>query len=144
MWNGFDLFYRNFQNLHAIVIYAMAVSDIAALHLMGNLHTCRAERTLLEQAEVLRQLCVSLVQATGLTVVGDYFHQFPSGGVTGTIVLAESHVALHTWPEDDYVTLDVFVCNLHQDNRDKAQRLFDALVAMFQSEDARLYRVERS
>jgi len=122
----------------------MPASEIAALHLMGNLHACTADPSLLEHAETLRPLCLSLVQAKGLTAVGDYFHQFPSGGVTGTVVLAESHVAIHTWPEDSYVTLDVFVCNMHQDNRDKAQRLFDALVAIFQAGDARVYRLERS
>ena len=55
----------------------------------------------------------------GLTEVGKFFHQFDGeGGVTGMIVLAESHMSLHTWPEKKYVTLDVYVCSFTQDNRE--------------------------
>jgi S-adenosylmethionine decarboxylase len=83
------------------------------------------------------------VAAAGLTVVGDYFHQFPGGGVTGTVVLAESHLAVHTWPESNYVTLDVFVCNMSCDNRAKARQLFDALVLAFLPGETRRYHLER-
>ena len=121
----------------------MPSSEIAAVHLMGNLHACAAARPLLEDADTLRQQCLALVQEAGLTAVGDYFHQFNAGGVTGTVVLAESHLALHTWPETDDVTRDVFVCNMHCDNRAKAQQLFNRLVAIFLPGDTRLYRVDR-
>ena len=47
-----------------------------------------------------------------MTVVGDSFHQFEPQGVTGTVLLAESHLAIHTWPEQGFVTIDVYVCNL--------------------------------
>ena len=124
-------------------------SEIAALHLMGNLHACAAKRGLLEDASTLRQHCMALVLASGLTAVGDYFYQFDpqggiTGGVTGAVILAESHLAVHTWPESDYVTLDVFVCNMQCDNRAKAQQLFNALVASFQSGDPRIYSIDRT
>ena len=50
-------------------------------------------------------------------------------GVTGTVLLAESHLAIHTWPERSFVTVDVYVCNLATDNSEKAKRLFSALEA---------------
>jgi len=112
---------------------------------MGNLHACAAARALLEDADMLRKHCMALVLASGLTTVGDYFYQFQTGGgVTGAVILAESHLAVHTWPESDYVTLDVFVCNMQCDNRAKAQQLFNALVASFQSGDPRLYSLDRA
>jgi S-adenosylmethionine decarboxylase proenzyme len=80
----------------------------------------------------LRKLCLGAVRATGLTVVGDSFHQFEPQGVTGTVLLAESHLAIHTWPEYGFVTVDVYVCNLATDNSDKAKRLFRALEAAMQ------------
>ena len=49
------------------------------------------------------------------------------GGITGTILLAESHLAIHTWPERAGVTLDVYVCNFTADNTGKAEQLFEAL-----------------
>ncbi|MFN4195262.1 MAG: S-adenosylmethionine decarboxylase family protein [Thermosynechococcus sp.] len=76
--------------------------------------------------------------------LGELFHQFgEAGGVTGAVVLAESHLAIHTWPEKRYVTLDVYVCNYSQDNRGKAQALFDQLVAVFDPELPRTQCVER-
>jgi len=49
--------------------------------------------------------------ATGATVLHGHFHHFgPNQGVSGVLVLAESHVSIHTWPERDYAALDIFVC----------------------------------
>ena len=77
----------------------------------------------------LRALCLDAVRSAGLTVVGDSFHQFEPQGVTGTVLLAESHLAIHTWPEYGFVTVDVYVCNLATDNSDKAKHLFRTLEA---------------
>jgi S-adenosylmethionine decarboxylase len=67
--------------------------------------------------------------------VGELFHRFPAaGGVTGVVLLAESHLAVHTWPELRAVTLDVFVCNVAGDNSHKARQLVDALVQRFDPE----------
>jgi len=110
---------------------------------MANLLDCACSRALLEDALLLREHCIDQVSEAGLAVVGDYFHQFEGGGVTGTVVLAESHLAIHTWPESNYVTLDVFVCNMSCDNRAKARFLFDSLLAMLCPAEARSYQIER-
>ena len=72
--------------------------------------------------------CASTPRATpGLTVVGERFYQFEPQGVTGTVLLAESHIAIHTWPEAGFVTVDVYVCNCTTDNTAKAEQVFRAL-----------------
>jgi S-adenosylmethionine decarboxylase len=72
------------------------------------------------------------VLAAGLTPVGAVFHVFPPpGGVTGVVLLAESHLAVHTWPERGVVTLDVYVCNVSGDNSAAASQVVDALVDAF-------------
>ncbi len=49
--------------------------------------------------------------ATGATILHSHFHHFsPNGGVSGVVVLAESHISIHTWPERDFAALDIFVC----------------------------------
>jgi len=106
------------------------------LHLTADLYDCRSSPALLSDAAVLRALCLEAVESAGLQAVGDRFHRFPdfeghAGGVTGMVLLAESHVALHTWPERDEVTLDVYVCNFLSDNSSKAQALLDGLVGHF-------------
>jgi S-adenosylmethionine decarboxylase len=70
--------------------------------------------------------------------VGQLFHTFPAtahgpGGVTATVLLAESHLCVHTWPEQRAVTLDVYVCNFGADHSAKARALMDALLALFEA-----------
>jgi S-adenosylmethionine decarboxylase proenzyme len=50
------------------------------------------------------------MEACGATVLGSRVHQFDPAGVTAVVLLSESHVALHTWPEHGYAALDVFTC----------------------------------
>ena len=86
----------------------------------------------LTNAAALRQLCLQAVADSGLQAVGELFHTFPApGGVTGVVLLAESHLAVHTWPELGAVTLDVYVCNLHGDHSAKAEALMAQLQAGF-------------
>ena len=86
----------------------------------------------LKDASVLRTLFDEIIQGMKLRPVSaPQWHQFPrTGGITGLCLLAESHLAIHTWPERSFVTVDVYVCNLATDNSDKAQRLFSALEAV--------------
>ena len=88
-------------------------------------------------AAALSLACTDAVRAAGLQAVDQLFHTFPStaqgpGGVTATVLLAESHLCVHTWPEQNAVTLDVYVCNFGADHSVKAQALMDALLALFE------------
>ena len=103
------------------------------LHLIGDLYGCRGHAGLMTDAPALEAFCKQAVLDAGLTIVGSLFHSFGVGqGVTGAVVLAESHLAVHTWPELDAVTLDLYVCNFSQDNSAAARAAFDALIAAFQ------------
>lgn len=106
------------------------------LHLTAELHDCVAAAPgcadLMRDAAALREHCLSQVHASGLKAVGDVFHPFaPPGGVTGVVLLAESHMAVHTWPEQSAVTLDVYVCNVSADNTVAAERLMATLTTAF-------------
>jgi spermidine synthase len=102
------------------------------LHLTADLHACACAPTLLRDSDALKEACVRFATNAGLTVVGEHFHTFAdAAGVTGLVLLAESHLAIHTWPELNAVTLDVYVCNFRDDNSAKAQALTDALVTLF-------------
>jgi len=97
------------------------------VHLLGEWCGCPADTPEFTRAGPLRELCVGAALAAGLIVVGECFHQFEPQGVTGTVLLAESHIAIHTWPEEGFVTVDVYVCNLQTDNTAKAEHVFYAL-----------------
>jgi len=57
-----------------------------------------------------RALCEA-ARVAGATILHSHFHHFsPNGGVSGVVVLAESHISIHTWPERDYAAIDIFMC----------------------------------
>ena len=97
------------------------------LHILAEFHACAGEPALLRQADRLAALCRRACAAAGLLVVAEAFHQFPAAGATGALVLAESHLAIHTWPELNSVTLDLYVCNFSQDNRAAAETAYRVL-----------------
>jgi S-adenosylmethionine decarboxylase len=111
------------------------------LHLTADLRGCAAGRPEMVDTSSLRSLCLAAIAASGLTPVGELFHRFvpesPSvhegapSGITGVVLLAESHLAVHTWPELEAATLDVYVCNLGADNSARAHALMEALVDAF-------------
>jgi len=113
------------------------------IHLLGEWYGCPADTPEFTRAEALRDICLKAVEAAGLTVVGDRFFQFNPQGVTGTILLAESHLAIHTWPEAGFVAVDVYVCNYMTDNTDKADRVFRALQAALKPQHTRFQSIRR-
>jgi len=113
------------------------------LHLIGDLTGCRCDPQLLLDGESFRAKCLEMVSTAGLTTMDATFHTFDGGGFTGTVVLAESHLAIHTWPERQGLTLDVYVCNYSADNSAKARKLFDQLVEYFQPTEVAKHEVDR-
>jgi S-adenosylmethionine decarboxylase len=118
------------------------------LHLTADLHHCRCDSALLVDAPALLTLCISAVQAAGLQAVSHLVHEFPvvagvKSGVTATVLLAESHLCIHTWPEIQAVTLDVYVCNFGGDHSAKAHRLMDALLLVFEPGHATRHTLHR-
>jgi spermidine synthase/S-adenosylmethionine decarboxylase len=105
------------------------------LHLIAELHDCRCEPRLLRSVDALREICLAVCAVPGLTPVGQLFHQFGSAaepaGATGAVILAESHLAVHTWPELNAVTLDLYVCNFSRDNSAAARAACAQLIAAF-------------
>ena len=124
------------------------VGAMQGLHLTADLYNCRCAPAWLLDAAQLGPWCVAAAQAAGLQPVGQLFHTFPAtaqgpGGVTATVLLAESHVCLHTWPEKKAVTLDVYVCNFGADHSARARLLMQALLARFAPEWTEQRALER-
>ncbi len=122
------------------------------LHLTADLRGCRAGASLMTEPSALREACLAAVARGGLTPVGELFHRFQpapnaspasAGGVTGVVLLAESHLAVHTWPEIDAATLDVYVCNLGSDNSARAETVLAMLIEAFAPAAVERHAVER-
>jgi S-adenosylmethionine decarboxylase proenzyme len=118
------------------------------LHIIADLYNC-PKGDLLHSSAKLRELCVKACKDSGLTVLGDHFIQFDGadgvqhGGATGAVVLAESHLAIHTWPERDGATLDVYVCNYTGDNTAKAEAVYKSLIKALKPGDVMVERIQR-
>jgi len=120
------------------------------LHLTADLRGCDSTRATLTDPARLRAACLAAVEEAGLNAVAELFHRFQPlagttqpPGVTGVVLLAESHLAVHTWPELGVVTLDVYVCNLGVDHSAQAEALLVGLLATFAPREATTQRLLR-
>jgi len=68
------------------------------------------EEALLRNAHFLEEILIEAAQASGATIVDSVFHTFNSYGTSGVLIIAESHIAIHTWPEYRYAAVDIFTC----------------------------------
>lgn len=115
------------------------------LHLTADLGGCTAGTAAMTDPRALRKLCLQAVDAAGLHAVGELFHRFPEpGGVTGMVLLAESHLAVHTWPELGAVTLDIHVCNRSADHSQRARAALALLERAFRPASVARQQLHRS
>lgn len=83
------------------------------IHCILELYDCPAN--LLNDVEFIKDSLRRAAQEAGATLLGDLAHQFDPQGVTALALLAESHISMHTWPENGYAAVDVFTCGHHTD-----------------------------
>ncbi|MCK4918617.1 MAG: adenosylmethionine decarboxylase [Candidatus Pacebacteria bacterium] len=98
------------------------------LHILGEVFT--KENSTLTDLPFIKNKILKLIEEIGLSNVGFTAHEFAGGGFTLIIALAESHFSIHTWPEMNYATLDVFVCNIDKDNTLLAKMFFNRVVKL--------------
>ena len=77
-------------------------------HLLLELKGCNKE--VLNNTSFLKSALLAAAGEVGATVLGEAFHQFSPQGVTGVVIIAESHLVIHTWPEYGYAAVDIFTC----------------------------------
>lgn len=77
-------------------------------HLLMEYQGCARE--ILNDAALLKEWMMKAAIASGATVVADVFHSFSPSGASGVLVLQESHLSIHTWPEEGYAAMDFYTC----------------------------------
>jgi S-adenosylmethionine decarboxylase len=77
-------------------------------HLLVELRDCNPE--IIRNIEEVRDALVSAAKEAKATIVDISFHQFNPFGISGMVVIAESHLSIHTWPEYNYAAVDIFTC----------------------------------
>ncbi|RLG52572.1 MAG: S-adenosylmethionine decarboxylase proenzyme [Thermoproteota archaeon] len=82
-------------------------------HLILEFYGCPKE--LLDSIEYIRDALVKAAKEANATVLSNTFHKFNPQGITGVVVISESHLSIHTWPEYGYAAVDIFTCGDHTD-----------------------------
>ncbi len=82
--------------------------DTLGRHLIGEFYGC--DHTLLNDPTTVEQAICDAAHAVGATVLHVQAHRFAPQGVTATVIIAESHLSIHTWPEHGYAAADIFTC----------------------------------
>lgn len=100
-----------------------------SLHILADMHECEGNPAYFTSKAKVRLQALKMIKRAGFKIVASRFHKFPAtpegeGGITGVVIVSESHITVHTWPERKFVNLDVFFCNYTRNNTRKARLVF--------------------
>lgn len=101
-----------------------------SLHILADFYDCRGDDKYFKTISAVRGKTLRIIKRAGFRIVASRFHKFAAGGggddggITGIIIVSESHITVHTWPEKKFVNIDVFFCNYTRDNSRKARDVF--------------------
>ena len=103
------------------------MSHALSKHLLVDLYGCPAD--LLNDVTALETVMIEAAQRAGATVINSMFHHFSPFGVSGVVVIQESHLTIHTWPEQGFAAIDLFTCG----TQTKPRRALTHLKRAFQA-----------
>jgi S-adenosylmethionine decarboxylase len=106
-------------------------------HLLVELHGCHPDS--LKKVDVVKDILVGAARACGATIVDVAFHEFNPFGVSGVVVIAESHLSIHTWPEYRYAAVDIFTCG----DVIKPERAVDYIASRFRCKGPSVVEMKR-
>ncbi|MBE8365081.1 adenosylmethionine decarboxylase [Leptospira borgpetersenii] len=106
-------------------------------HVIAEFYECDYET--INNHELVEDIMLKSVDLSGATTIKSVFHRFSPYGVSGVVVVSESHFAIHTWPEYGYCAVDVFTCGDLIDN----QAALDYLKEKFGSKNVSVAEMKR-
>lgn len=86
-----------------------------------DLYECNHERLI--DPDIIKEGMIEAAGLMGAEVIGHSFHRFKPWGVSGTVTIAESHLAVHTWPEYDFAAVTFETCGHHMEHRKASRHL---------------------
>jgi len=102
------------------------------LHIVADLYGCDFSFFTNKNKKDIKKEFSEIILRNKLRELGNFYYFFSGkDSFTAVIALAESHLSIHTWPEDGYISLDVFVCNYYSDKKKYARSIFNNIVSIF-------------
>lgn len=119
-----------------------------SLHILADLYDCSGRQEYFTNKAKTRSVALRMIRRAGFKIVASRFHKFSAtadgdGGITGVVIVSESHLTIHTWPERKFVNLDVFFCNYSRDNTRKARAVFHEFSKIYHPQRIRRREVWR-
>ncbi|MCP4520238.1 MAG: adenosylmethionine decarboxylase [Cytophagales bacterium] len=106
-------------------------------HILAEFYECDAD--ILNDVDFLEKTFNEASEAANATIVKSVFHPFSPVGVTGVVVIMESHISIHTWPEFGYAAVDFFTCS----DKMQYQKAYDYIANKLKSKNHTSQKVER-
>ncbi|MGB7291918.1 MAG: adenosylmethionine decarboxylase [Thermodesulfobacteriota bacterium] len=106
-------------------------------HFLVEYHRC--DPNVLNHKEKIEGVMIEAANICGATVLESSFHNYAPQGVSGIVVIAESHIAIHTWPEFHYAAVDIFTCGTKVD----PWKAYDHIKVCLDSRDTNIREIER-
>ncbi len=111
------------------------------LHLISEFSV--EDPDVLKDLDLVKNILNQSIEKHKLCKVGEVFHAFPDAGYTGIICLTESHISIHTWPEFNRVTFDVFLSNFKQENDFIVEAIHQEVISLLKAHAINITRLRR-
>jgi S-adenosylmethionine decarboxylase len=96
-------------------------------HILVDFYGCNKE--IIDDINLVKKHLLEAAKIAEATILTDVFHRFSPQGVSGVVVIGESHLAVHTWPEHEIASIDLFTCSDKMKPQDAIEYLFNSLQA---------------
>jgi S-adenosylmethionine decarboxylase len=106
-------------------------------HILVELRECNTK--ILSDLKKVQDVLITAAKVANATIVEVAFHEFNPFGISGMVVIVESHLSIHTWPEYDYAAVDIFTCG----NILKPEKAVAYLIDKFQSKNPSVVELKR-
>ncbi len=111
------------------------------LHIISEFNSLYPE--FLKDVNLIKTAFEDLLIRHHLTKLGEVYYQFPESGYTAVVCLTESHISIHTWPEYNKVTFDVFLSNYEKYNNDIAEIIHQTVLDVLKAKNVHTTKLER-
>lgn len=111
--------------------------DTVGYHYVVEASGCDPE--ILGNVDKLKEILIKAARNSNMDVKGSYFFKFSPTGVSGTLIVAMSHVSIHTWPEHGYAALDVYVCGTGSE----PEKAVNEILASIKAKHAHITEIQR-
>jgi S-adenosylmethionine decarboxylase len=127
----------NYSTRAVVCVCRRDLMDRLGKHLIIELFDC--DSRIISDLKAVEKHLIEAVRLSGATIIRSFFHLFPPGGISGIVVVAESHFSIHTWPEYGYSALDIFTCG----DRIKSQEALNYLKKHLKARNSSTMELQR-